>query len=90
MLPDRKKSTYQQLFQELKDKAASINQVWEPEQIITDYETSLIPAISAEVSTIDHFYRSLFNLSFSFRQLYTRGAIFTIAKLYIVVFKVWV
>ena len=49
LLPDRKKSTYEQLFQELKDIAISMNQEWKPERIITDYETSLIPAILTEV-----------------------------------------
>ncbi|CAF1581636.1 unnamed protein product, partial [Didymodactylos carnosus] len=48
LLPNRNKSTYQQLFQELKDVAASMNQIWKPERIITDFETSLIPTISSK------------------------------------------
>ena len=49
MLPDRKKSTYQELFQELKSTAASLDQTWQPEQIMSDFETSLMPAVSTEV-----------------------------------------
>jgi len=49
VLPDRKKSTYQELFQELKSIAASIGKTWQPEQIMSDFETSLLPAVAAEV-----------------------------------------
>jgi len=49
MLPDRKKSTYQELFQELKSIAAYMGQTWQPEQIMSDFETSIIPAVSTEV-----------------------------------------
>ena len=49
MLPDRKKSTYQELFQELKSIAASMGQTWQPEQIMSDFEAGLMPAVSAEV-----------------------------------------
>jgi hypothetical protein len=48
-LPDRKKSTYQQLFQELKSIAVSMGQAWQPEQIMSDFEASLMPAVAAEV-----------------------------------------
>jgi hypothetical protein len=51
-----KKNTYQQLLQELNTVAASIGRTWKPEQIMTDFESGLIPAISAEVKIIDHFY----------------------------------
>ena len=49
MLPDRKKSTYQELFQELKSIAVSMGQTWQPEQIMSDFEASLMPAVSTEV-----------------------------------------
>jgi hypothetical protein len=48
-LPDRKKSTYQELFQELKSIAVSMGQTWQPEQIMSDFEASLMPAVAAEV-----------------------------------------
>ncbi|CAF2678261.1 unnamed protein product [Rotaria sp. Silwood2] len=54
LLPDRKKSTYQCLFRELKSVAATMNRVFKPEQIITDFESSLMPAISVEFSEIVH------------------------------------
>jgi hypothetical protein len=59
VLPDRKKSTYQQLFQELNAVAVSMGQIWKPEQIMSDFEASLIPAVSAEVKTINHFIRHI-------------------------------
>jgi hypothetical protein len=49
VLPDRKKSTYQELFKELKSIAASMGQTWQPEQIMSDFETGLMPAVSTEV-----------------------------------------
>ncbi|CAF4462764.1 unnamed protein product, partial [Rotaria socialis] len=48
LLPDRKKSTYQQLFKELNAVAVSMGRTWKPDQIMSDFETSLIPAISTE------------------------------------------
>ncbi|CAF2157458.1 unnamed protein product, partial [Rotaria magnacalcarata] len=75
LLPDRKKSTYQQLFQELKDVAVSMNRIWKPDPIISDFETSLIPAISAEFPQtlqkgcyfhhIQSIYRCIQNLGFA-------------------------
>ncbi|CAF1499053.1 unnamed protein product [Rotaria sp. Silwood1] len=49
LLPDRKKGTYQHLFCELKNVAATMNRVFKPEKIISDFETGLIPAVAAEV-----------------------------------------
>ncbi|CAF5073750.1 unnamed protein product, partial [Rotaria sp. Silwood1] len=48
LLSDRKKSTYQCLFRELKSVAATMNRVFKPERIITDFESGLMPAISVE------------------------------------------
>ncbi len=90
VLPDRKKSTYQQLFQELKNVAGSMNRIWKPERIITDFETSLIPAIAAEVNPFDHLYKNMSVLYFSFLAVCIKGVIFIIPKPYIVVFKIWV
>lgn len=49
LLPDRKKATYQQFFQELKALATSMSRLWKPERIISDFEASLIPAVASEV-----------------------------------------
>ncbi|CAF4373375.1 unnamed protein product, partial [Adineta steineri] len=46
LLPGRKKATYQLLFQELNVVAVPIGRTWKPQQIMTDFEISLIPAIS--------------------------------------------
>ncbi|CAF1024575.1 unnamed protein product [Adineta steineri] len=46
LLPDRKEATYQLLFQESNVVAVSMGQTWRPQQIMTDFETSLVPAIS--------------------------------------------
>lgn len=50
LLPDRKKTTYQFMFQELKRLAWSTNRILQPERIITDFETGLIPVIAIEVN----------------------------------------
>ncbi|CAF4145951.1 unnamed protein product, partial [Adineta steineri] len=54
VLPDRKKSTYQELFKELKSIAISMGQIWQPEQIMSDFETSLMPAVSTEFPMCVH------------------------------------
>ncbi|CAF0911499.1 unnamed protein product, partial [Rotaria sordida] len=54
LLPDRKKLIYQQLFQELNAIALSMGRTWKPEQIMSDFETSLIPAVSAEFPESAH------------------------------------
>ncbi|CAF2869516.1 unnamed protein product [Rotaria sp. Silwood2] len=54
LLPDRKKPTYQQLFKELNAVAVSMGRTWKPEQIMSDFETSLIPAVSAEFPESAH------------------------------------
>jgi hypothetical protein len=56
LLPDRKKLTYQQLFKELKNIAASMNRMWKPDEIVTDFESSLMPAIAAEVNLSQFLY----------------------------------
>ncbi|CAF4287566.1 unnamed protein product, partial [Rotaria sordida] len=50
----RKKSTYQKLFQVLKDMAVSMNRIFKPERIISDFESSLISIIPAEFSHAVH------------------------------------
>ncbi|CAF1280202.1 unnamed protein product [Didymodactylos carnosus] len=54
ILPDRKKNTYQQSFQELKTVAASMGRIWKSEQIMMDFESGLIPAISAKFPESAH------------------------------------
>ncbi|CAF4181989.1 unnamed protein product, partial [Rotaria sordida] len=54
LLPDRKKLIYQQLFQKLNAIAVSMGRTWKPEQIMSDFETSLIPAVSAEFHESAH------------------------------------
>ena len=63
LLPDRKKLTYQQLFQELKRIAVSLGRTWKPGKIMSDFETSLIPAVAAEVRII---HRLFYKLNFLF------------------------
>ena len=49
ILPDRKKHTYSEMFQELKILATQLNRSFHPNRILTDYEPSIIAAISIEV-----------------------------------------
>jgi len=58
LLPDRKKTTYQQLFKELKSVAALTNRLFKPERIISDFESGLMPAVAAEVSRDIHVLQS--------------------------------
>lgn len=51
LLPDRKRLTYQQLFQELKSTATSMNRIFKPDRIMSDFETGLLPAVANEVSS---------------------------------------
>ncbi|CAF4423484.1 unnamed protein product [Rotaria socialis] len=48
LLPDRKKSTYRFVFEELKGLAVRMNLVFSPSTIITDFEHSLADAIISE------------------------------------------
>jgi hypothetical protein len=54
LLPDRKKTTYQTLFKELKSVAELTNRLFQPERIVSDFESGLMPAIAAEVSRSLH------------------------------------
>ncbi|CAF1681555.1 unnamed protein product, partial [Adineta ricciae] len=54
LLPDRKKSTYQQLFKELKSIAALKNKLFEPERVVNDFEIGLILAEAAEFPQAIH------------------------------------
>lgn len=92
LLPDRKRITYQKLFQELKSMATSINHIFKPEQIVTDFESGLIPAISAEVKYIRLLLRTKYLISFyfSFRKLSIKAVIFIMHKLSIDASKLWV
>ena len=68
-----------------------MDRVWKPERIVSDFETSLIPALAAEVDCPGNSWeKDPFILRFSFLTPYIRGAIFTISRLYIGVFRVWV
>ena len=51
LLPDRKKSTYQHLFRTLKEIAESMNRLFKPDRIMTDFESSLFSVLAHEVST---------------------------------------
>ncbi|CAF1574712.1 unnamed protein product, partial [Didymodactylos carnosus] len=54
LLPDRKKSMYQQLFKVLQDLAISMNRTFKPDRILSDFEPSLIPAVASEFPQAVH------------------------------------
>lgn len=89
LLTDRKNLTYQQLFQELKRIAVPLGRTWKPEHIMSDFETSLIPAVAAEVRSI---YRLFYKLVFSFNllKLHTKVVIFITINVFIGVSSLWV
>ena len=48
--PIEKKCTYLEVFKELKSLAVELNRTFEPTRILTDFEPSIIEAISTEAS----------------------------------------
>ncbi|CAF2855277.1 unnamed protein product [Rotaria sp. Silwood2] len=54
LLPDRKKSTYKFVFEELKALAIGMNQIFDPSTIISDFEQGLGEAISREFPNSNH------------------------------------
>ncbi|CAF3610003.1 unnamed protein product [Rotaria sordida] len=54
ILPNRKKYTYLEMFKELKNLAAQLNRSFQPSRILTDYEPSIIEAISIEFPDAIH------------------------------------
>ncbi|CAF1598664.1 unnamed protein product [Didymodactylos carnosus] len=63
LLPDRKRSTYQQLFKVLEDLAMSMNRTFKPNRILSDFKPRLIPVVASEVITLQHPYRAILVLS---------------------------
>ena len=49
LMSNRKASTYVELFQRLKEEAVAKNENFEPKRIVTDFETTLVPAVRQEV-----------------------------------------
>ncbi|CAF4462608.1 unnamed protein product, partial [Didymodactylos carnosus] len=54
LLPDRKKSMYQQLFKVLQDLAISMNRTFKPNRILSDFKPSLILAVASEFPQAVH------------------------------------
>jgi hypothetical protein len=50
IMPNNKKPTYLQLFNELKSLAAELNRSFQPSRIFTDFEPSILSLIPTEVS----------------------------------------
>ena len=49
LMSNRKASTYTELFRRLKQEAGAMNEEFQPKQIVTDFETALLPVIRQEV-----------------------------------------
>lgn len=50
ILPNKKRSTYLELFNELKNLAAELNRSFQPSRILTDFESSILSLIPTEVN----------------------------------------
>ena len=50
LLPNKRGSTYTDLFERLKDQAILVGKEFNPRCIISDYETGLLPVVQQEVS----------------------------------------
>ena len=49
LMPNRKASTYMELFQRLKQEAVVMGKLFEPSRIVSDFESALIPTARQEV-----------------------------------------
>ncbi|CAF3261290.1 unnamed protein product, partial [Rotaria socialis] len=54
LLPDKKKSTYNFLFHELRNKAAQLNMIFHPNTIMSDFEETLADVIKSDFSNSLH------------------------------------
>ena len=50
LLPNKRGSTYIELFERLKDQANIMGKQFNPKRIVTDYEPGLLPIVEQEVS----------------------------------------
>lgn len=50
-MSNRRAATYVELFQRLKHEAKVLGMQFQPKNIISDFETALIPVVRQEVST---------------------------------------
>lgn len=50
LMPNRRATTYTEVFQRLKQEAIVMNKQFEPKRIVSDFETALVPAIRQEVN----------------------------------------
>ena len=84
LLPNRQKSTYHFMFNELKLIALQMQLNFAPETIMSDFESGLLVVVSAEVSFFTFLESNLRTFVFnSFRQQYTLLAISISLKPYI-------
>ncbi|CAF4286796.1 unnamed protein product, partial [Rotaria sordida] len=49
LLPNRRTTTYMDLFKRLKEEAIAINKVFEPKQVVSDFESALVSAVRATI-----------------------------------------
>ncbi|CAF1449561.1 unnamed protein product [Rotaria sp. Silwood1] len=54
LLPNRRTTTYVDLFKRLKEEAIAINKVFEPKQVVSDFESALVSAIRATFPNASH------------------------------------
>lgn len=64
-----------------------MGRTWKPEQIMSDFEASLMPAVAAEVKPIHYFIRHICVFRFSFLEVLIEDVIFTLINAYIDVFN---
>lgn len=78
MLPNKRSSTYTELFERLKDHASVMGKQFNPQRIVTDYEPGLLPVIQQEVSlsTLTICIQHTCNLVLSFHFPYTLDVCF--------------
>ncbi|CAF4382457.1 unnamed protein product [Rotaria sp. Silwood2] len=54
LLPNHRTTTYLDLFKRLKEEAIAINKVFEPKQVVSDFESALVSAVRATFPNASH------------------------------------
>ena len=63
-MPNRRATTYTEVFQRLKQEAIAMNKIFAPKRIVSDFETALVPVMRQEVSFLFQNVMQSFNLAF--------------------------
>lgn len=88
LLPNRRATTYVELFQRFKQEATRLGEQFQPKYVVSDFESAIISAVRQEVSShrfaIEVLHEGSMFLCFSFQAPFIRGVCFTSCKVFTV------